>query len=92
MNNSCLGTPASEGAVVWRAEYFPWGDVIDSTVEQVGNPSNHIALAGVYHDEEMDINDPNGDEHDSSILYMRARYYDTRRMGSTLHITHNKKQ
>ena len=79
--NNHLGTPAvitdSEGAVVWRAEYFPWGDVIDSTVETVGNPSNRIALAGVYHDEEMDINDPNGDERDSSILYMRARYYDT---------------
>jgi RHS repeat-associated protein len=78
--NNHLGTPAaitdSEGAVVWRAEYFPWGDVVDGTVEQVGNHSNRISLTGHYHDSEMDL-DPAGDERDSSILYMRARYYDT---------------
>jgi hypothetical protein len=40
-HNNLVGTPAaitdSERNVVWRGEFFPFGDVVDATVTKIGN-------------------------------------------------------
>ncbi len=79
-HNNQVGTPVaitdSERNVVWRAEYFPFGDVVDATVQTVGNHLNRRKLTGHYQDDEL-VLDNEGDENDASLVYMKARYYDT---------------
>ena len=79
-HNNQVGTPVaitdSERNVVWRAEYFPFGDVVDATVQTVGNHLDRRKLTGHYQDDEL-VLDNEGDENDASLVYMKARYYDT---------------
>ena len=53
-----------------------WLNKVDSTVQTVGNHLDRRKLTGHYQDDELVI-DNEGDENDASLVYMKARYYDT---------------
>ena len=64
----------SEGSVVWKGEYFPFGDLVDETVEGPLKPRRQLQTS--YVDQDLSL-DGAGDAGDSAFIYMGARHYDS---------------